>query len=110
MSTLAPSSPQPSVVRLAHLHLELSFIVLLLILPFLVLVIAAGGLVDHAKEVGVTDVGVVACTELVPPLLERHTHFVVHAGPLQGHEPGLPSHQQLNSLLLLVAMRYLEVH
>ena len=36
MSTLAPSSPQPSAVCLAHLHLELSFIVLLLLLPFLI--------------------------------------------------------------------------
>jgi hypothetical protein len=35
---------------------------------------------------------VVACAELVPPVLERHTHFVVRAGPLQGQEPRLPSH------------------
>ena len=60
MSTLALSSPQPSAVRLAHLHLELSFIVLLLLLPFLVLVIAARGLVDHAEEAGVVDIEVVA--------------------------------------------------
>ena len=70
MSILAPSSPHPSTIHLAHLHLELSFIVLLLLLPFLVLVITIGGLVDHAKEAGVTDVEVVACTELVPPVLE----------------------------------------
>ena len=70
MSTLVLSSPQPSAVRLAHLHLELSFIVLLLLLPFLILIIIAGGLMDHAEEVSVTDVEVVACTELVPPVLE----------------------------------------
>jgi hypothetical protein len=35
---------------------------------------------------------VVATTELVPLILERHAHFVVRAGPLQGHELGLPSH------------------
>ena len=70
MLILAPSSPQPSVVRLAHLHLELSFIILLLLLPFLVLITAAGGLVDHVEEVGVTDVEVVACAELIPPILE----------------------------------------
>ena len=92
MSTLVPSSPQPITVHLAHLHLELSLIVLLLLLPFLVLIIVVGGLADHTKEVGVTDVEVVACAELVPPVLERRAHFVVHAGPLQGHEPGLPSH------------------
>ena len=70
MSTLAPSSLHPSIVHLAHLHLELSFIVLLLLLPFLVVIIAAGGLKDHTEEAGVTDVEVVACTELVPPVLE----------------------------------------
>ena len=70
MSTIAPSSPQPSAVRLAHLHLELSFIVLLQLLPFLVLVIAAGGLVDHAEEAGVTNIEVVACAKLIPPILE----------------------------------------
>ena len=91
MSTLASSSPQPSAVRLEHLHLELSFIVLQLLLPFLVIVIAAGGLADHAEEAGVTDVEVVSCTELVPPILERCAHFVVREGPIQGHEPGLPS-------------------
>ena len=92
MSTLASSSPQPSVVRLAHLHLELSFIVLLLLLPFLVLVIAVVGLVDHVEELGVTNVEAVACVELIPPVLEGRAHFVVHVGPLQAHEPGLPSH------------------
>ena len=70
MSTLAPSSPQPSVVHLAHLHLELRFIVLLLLLPFLILIIAIRGLVDHTKEAGVADIEVVACAELVPPILE----------------------------------------
>ena len=92
MSTLASSSPQPSAICLAHLHLELSFIVLLLLLPFLILIIAAGGLMDHTEEAGVADVEVVACTELIPPILERHAHFVVHAGPIQGHELGLPRH------------------
>ena len=92
MSTLAMSSPQPSVIHLAHLQLELSFIILLLLLPFLLLIIAIGGLVDQTEEAGVTDVEVVACTELVPPVLERRAHFVVHAGPLQAHELGLPSH------------------
>ena len=47
---------------------------------------------DHAEEAGVTDIEVVACTELIPPVLEWRAHFVVHAGPLQAHEPGLPSH------------------
>ena len=70
MSTLVPSSPQPSVVRLAHLHLEQSFIILLLLLLFLVLVIAAGGLMDHAKEAGVADIEVVVSTEGAPPILE----------------------------------------
>ena len=92
MSTLATSSPQPSTFCLAHLHLELSFIILLLLLPFLILVIAIGGLVNHAEEVVVADVEVVACTELIPPVLERHAHFVVREGPLKAHEPGLPSH------------------
>ena len=70
MSSLAPSSPQPSVVHLAHLHLELRFIVLLLLLPFLILIITTGGLMDHTEESGVTDVEVVACAKLVPPVLE----------------------------------------
>ena len=91
MSTLALSSPQPSAVRLAHLHLELSFIVLLL-LPFLVLIISTGGLTDHAKEAGVADVEVVACAKLVPHVLETHAHFIVHEGPIQAHKLGLPSH------------------
>ena len=47
---------------------------------------------DHAEEAGVTDIEVVACAELIPPILERRAHFVVHAGPLQGHKLGLPSH------------------
>ena len=92
MSTLAPSSSPPSTVHPVHLHLELSFIVLLLLLPFLILVITAGGLTNHAKEAGVVDIEVVAYAELVPPVLERRAHFVVREGPIQGHEPGLPSH------------------
>jgi len=92
MSTLAPSSPPPSVVCLAHLHLKLSFIAFLVLLPFLIIIIAVGGLVDHAEEASVTDVEVVACAELILPILERRAHFVVHACPLQGHELGLPSH------------------
>ena len=76
MSTLAPSSPQPSAIRLAHL----------------ILIIVAGGLMDHAKEAGVVDVELVACAELVPPVLERRAHFVVHVASIQGHELGLPSH------------------
>ena len=62
-------SPHPSAIHLAHLHLTLSFIVLLLLL-FLVIVIAVVGLTDHAKEADVTDAEVVACTELVPLVLE----------------------------------------
>ena len=62
MSTLTPNSPQPSGVRLVHLHLGLSFIVLLLLHLFLVLIIAAGGLMNHAEQAGVADIEVVACT------------------------------------------------
>ena len=47
---------------------------------------------DHAEEASVTDVEMVACAELVPPVLERHAYFVVHVGPLQAHELGMPSH------------------
>ena len=65
---------------------------------------------DHAEEAGVTDIEVVACAELVPPILERHAHFVVCVGPLQAHKLGLPNHLQLDSFLLLVAVRYLKVH
>ena len=75
MSTLMPSSPQPSIVGL-------SFIILLLLLPFLILIIIAGGLADHAEEAGVTDVEVVAYVELIPSVLERRAHFAVHVGPL----------------------------
>ena len=92
MSTLAPSSPHPPIICLAHLHLALSFIILLLLLPFLIIVIAVGGLADHVEEVGVTDVEVVACVELVPPVLQTHAHFIVHDGPIQAHALGLPSH------------------
>jgi hypothetical protein len=65
---------------------------------------------DHAEEAGVTDVEVVACAELVPPILERSAHIVVRVGPFQGHEPGLPRHLQLDGLPLLVVVRYLKVH
>ena len=92
MSALAPSSPQPSIVCLAHLHLELSFIVLQLLLLFLVIIIAIGGLMDHAEEAGVVDIEVVACAELIPPVLERCVHFVIHEGPIQAHALGLTSH------------------
>ena len=70
MSTLAPSSPQPSIVCLAHLHPELSFIILLLLLLFFILIIAVSGLMDHAEEAGVTNIEVVACAKLIPPILE----------------------------------------
>ena len=92
VSTLAPSSPPPSIVCLAHLHLELSFIVLQLLLPFLVVVIVASGLMDHIEEAGVADIEVVVSAEGAPPVLERHSQDFVHAGPLQALEPGLPSH------------------
>ena len=108
MSTLAPSSPPPSAVCLTHLDLE-RFIVLQL-LPFLVVVIATGGLMDHVEEAGVTDVEAVVSTEGTPLVLERHSQDFVCEGPLQAHELGLPSHLQLDDLSLLVAMRYLEVH
>jgi len=77
VSTLAPSSPQPSVIHLAHLHHEISFIVLLL-LPFIILVIAIGGHTNHAKEAGFVDVEVVVSAEGAPPVLERHTPDFVH--------------------------------
>ena len=92
MSTLAPSSLHPPIIRLAHLHLELSFIVLLLLLPFLVLVIATGGHTDHTEEAGVTDVEVATYAELIPPVLETRAHFIVHDGPIQAHALGLTSH------------------
>ena len=92
MSTLVPSSPQPSAIPLAHLHLELSFIILLLLLPFLVLVIAIGGLTDHAEEVGVVDIEVVVSAEGAPLILERHSLDFVRVGPLQAYAPGLPNH------------------
>ena len=69
MSTLGLSSPPPSTICLAHLHLELSLIILQL-LPFLVIVITAGGLTDHAKEVGVANIEVVFSAEGTPPILE----------------------------------------
>ena len=87
MSTLVPSSLQPSAVRLVHPHLDLSFIVLLILLPFLILIITVGGLADHAEEAGVTDVEVVVSAEDAPPVLERHSQDFVCAGPLQAHEP-----------------------
>ena len=67
-------------IHLAHLHHELSFIILLLLLLFLI--ITAGGLMDHAEEASVTDVEMVACAELVPPVLERRAHFIIHDGPI----------------------------
>ena len=70
MPTLAPSSPPPSAVCLVHLNLELGFIILQLLLPFLIVVIAAGGLTDHAEEAGVADVEVVVSAEGAPPVLE----------------------------------------
>ena len=75
VSILAPSSPPPSAICLAHLHYELSFIILQLLLSFLqllllVIVITIGGHVDHTKEAGVTDVEVVVSTEGTPPILE----------------------------------------
>ena len=47
---------------------------------------------DHAEEAGVADVDVVVSSEGTPPILELHSQDFVHAGPLQAHEPGLPSH------------------
>ena len=109
MPTLAPSSPPPSAVCLTHLHLE-CFIILQLLLPFLIVVIATGGLMDHVEEVGVTNVEAVVSAEGAPPVLERHSQDFVCEGPLQAHELGLPSHLQLDGFLLLVAVHYLEVH
>jgi len=82
VSTLASSSPQPSTVHLAHLHVDLSFIILLLLLPFLIPIITLGGFADHVEDAGVADVEVVAYAELAPPVLERRAHFVVCVGPL----------------------------
>ena len=65
---------------------------------------------DHVEEAGVTNVEVVACTELIPPIHERRALFVVCAGPFQEHKLGLPSNLQLDGCPLLVAMRYLKVH
>ena len=59
MSTLVPSSPHPSAIHLAHHHLELSFIILLLLSS---LIIIEGGLADHAEEAGVANIEVLACT------------------------------------------------
>jgi len=64
VSTLAPSSSPPSIVCLAHLHLELSFIVI---------IIAVGGLADHAKEAIVVDIEVVVSVEGTHPYL-NDTH------------------------------------
>lgn len=92
MSTLSLSLPPPSIVCLVHLHLELSFITLLLLLPFLILIVAVGGLMNHVEEVGVANVEVVARAEVGPPVLDGHSQDFVHGGPLQAHELGLPSH------------------
>ena len=83
------SSLPPSIVCLAHHHLELSFIVQQLLL---IVIIAAGGHVDHANEVGVADFEVVVNAEGAPPVLEQHSLDVVLEGPFQVHAPGLPSH------------------
>ena len=88
MSNLALSSPPPSAVCLAHLHLELSFIVLQLLLPFLIVIIVVGGLMDHAKEAGVADVEVVVSVEVTPPILERHSQDFILEGLLQAHKLG----------------------
>ena len=77
---------------------------------FLVIIIAAGGLVDHAKEVGVVNVEFVVNAEGTPPILERHEHFIIRYGPIQAHKLGLPNHLQLDDLPLLVVVRYLDVH
>jgi hypothetical protein len=72
--------------------------------------IAAGGLMDHAEEAGVADVEVVVSAEGAPPVLEWHSQDFVRQGPLQAHEPGQPSHLQLDHVPLLVVMRSLKVH
>jgi hypothetical protein len=59
---------------------------------------------------GGVDVDVVGLNELVPPIHEWGAYFVVHGGPLQGHELGIPYHLQLDDILVLVAVCYLEVH
>ena len=92
MSTLEPSSLPPSTVCLVHLHLELTFIVHQLLLPFPIVIIATGGLVDHFEEASVADVEVVVSIEFAPPVLERHSQDFILDGPLQAHEPELPSH------------------
>ena len=90
MGKVLPSPVDVQVTTVgAHLHLELSFIILLLLLPFLILIIAVGGLVDHAEEAGVTDIEVVVSAEGTPPVLERHSQYFVRAGPLQAHKPWL---------------------
>ena len=109
MSTLAPSSPPPSTICLVHLHLELSFIVLQL-LPFLIVIIAVGGLANHAEEAGVANVEVVVSAKATSPVLERHSQDFVREGPLQAHEPRLPSHLQLDDAPLLVVVYSLKVH
>ena len=86
------SLPPPSAICLAHLHLELSFIILQLLLLFLVIIMAAAGITDHPEEAGVADVEVVVSAEGTPPILEHHLPDFVHEGPLQAHELGLPSH------------------
>ena len=87
-----PNSPPPSTVCLVHLHLELSFIILQLLLPFLIIVIVPSGLADHAEEAGVANIEVVVSAEGAPPVLERHSLDFVHEDPLQAHALGLPSH------------------
>ena len=65
---------------------------------------------DLAKEAGATDIEVVVSAEGAPLILERHSLDFVREGPLQAHEPGLPSHLQLDHAPLLVVVRSLKVH
>ena len=52
----ALSLREESVVLLAHLHLELRIITLLIMLPlFIVIVAAIDALMDHTEEIGVTN-------------------------------------------------------
>ena len=52
----ALSLREESVVLLAHLHLELRIIVLLVMLPlFIVIVAVIDALMDHTEEIGVTN-------------------------------------------------------
>ena len=57
----------------------------------LILVITAGGLMDHAEEAGVTDIEVVVSIEVALPILERHSQDFICEGPLQAHEQDCPA-------------------